>query len=74
QRACHNALLLFTRIKDFEARAAGEDGELEAADREAVVTALLTLLQLLAPFVPHVSEELWANTGRDSLVEAPWPT
>jgi leucyl-tRNA synthetase len=74
QRASHNALLLFTRIKDFESRAAGEDGELEAEDREAVVWALLILLQLLAPFVPHLAEELWAAAGHDDLLaETPWP-
>jgi leucyl-tRNA synthetase len=74
QRASHNALLLFTRIGDFESRAAGEDGELEPADREAVVWALLVLLRLLAPFVPHTGEELWAAAGRDSLLaETPWP-
>jgi leucyl-tRNA synthetase len=74
QRASHNALLLFTRIKDFETRAAGEEGELDAPDREAVVEALLTLLQLLAPFVPHTSEELRLIADQKGIAETSWPS
>jgi leucyl-tRNA synthetase len=74
QRATHNAMLLLVRIEDFESRVAGEDGEPAEADREAVVVALLTLLQLLAPFVPHITEELWAIAGRETLLtETSWP-
>lgn len=33
-----------------------------------------TVLQLLAPFAPHVTEELWNELGhRDSVHSAPWP-
>ncbi len=36
--------------------------------------ALQTLLLLLAPFAPHISEELWHATGAKGLVSlAPWP-
>jgi leucyl-tRNA synthetase len=36
--------------------------------------ALKHLLILLAPFVPHVTEELWHRIGADSfLVDHPWP-
>jgi leucyl-tRNA synthetase len=74
QRAAHNAMLLFTRIQDFEQRAQQRDGELEPADREAVVAALLLLVQLLAPLTPHLAEELWSLAGHTSLVsDAPWP-
>lgn len=74
QRATHNAMLLLERIQDFERRAAG-DGELEAPDREAVVAALLMLVQALAPFVPHIAEELWAAAGNETLLsETPWPS
>ena len=33
-----------------------------------------TLLQLLAPFAPHLAEELWLNLGgKPSIVHHPWP-
>jgi leucyl-tRNA synthetase len=33
------------------------------------------LVRLLAPFAPHISEELWAAFGRgDSVLAQPWPT
>ena len=32
------------------------------------------LLQLLAPFAPHLAEELWENLGgQPSIVNEPWP-
>ena len=40
-------------------------------------TSVLAFLQLLAPFAPHLSEELWARLGGDStggsIERAPWP-
>ena len=37
--------------------------------------ALLTLVQLLAPFAPHLGEELWARLEQTApLGTAPWPT
>ncbi len=75
QRAAHNAMLLLTRIGDFEQRALRQrGGELEPADREAIVAALLLLTQLLAPLTPHIAEELWSLAGHTTLVsDAPWP-
>lgn len=36
--------------------------------------ALTTLLQLVAPFAPHVSEELWKQLGnKESIHQAHWP-
>lgn len=33
-----------------------------------------TILQLLAPFAPHITEELWASLGHtDSIHASPWP-
>lgn len=33
-----------------------------------------SFVQLLAPFAPHIAEELWERLGGDSLVQtAPWP-
>ncbi|MBT9169023.1 MAG: Leucine--tRNA ligase [Syntrophomonadaceae bacterium] len=35
----------------------------------------LVLIRLLAPFAPHVTEELWANLGNSSSIHlAEWPT
>ncbi|HTX66923.1 MAG TPA: leucine--tRNA ligase [Opitutaceae bacterium] len=35
---------------------------------------VLAFLQLLAPFAPHLAEELWARLGeRPSILDAPWP-
>ena len=36
--------------------------------------AIETLLQLLAPFAPHITEELWAQIGhKDSIHQSTWP-
>jgi leucyl-tRNA synthetase len=68
-RAARNVMLLFTRLRDFEERAAAaRGGELDERDREAIVEALLLLVQMLAPLAPHLAEELWATAGMDSLV------
>ena len=33
-----------------------------------------TLMKLLSPFAPHLSEEMWARLGKDTLVlNEPWP-
>ncbi len=35
---------------------------------------MLSFLQLLAPFAPHLAEELWARLGeKPSILSAPWP-
>ncbi|MEA3466577.1 MAG: leucine--tRNA ligase [Thermodesulfobacteriota bacterium] len=40
----------------------------------AFAEALETVVQLLAPFVPHISEELWSCMGHDTdLEQAGWP-
>ncbi len=75
QRAVHNAMRLLTRIEDFELRTLDRNGaELRDADREAIVAALLLLVQMLAPLAPHIAEELWSLAGRDGLLSnARWP-
>jgi leucyl-tRNA synthetase len=75
QRAAHDEILLLTRIQDFESRAMELRADLEALDREAIVAALLLLVQLLAPLTPHIAEELWSAAGNESpLSDAGWPT
>jgi leucyl-tRNA synthetase len=75
QRVAHNAMLLLTRIQDFEQRAlAQRGGELQDRDREALAAALLILVQVLAPLTPHIAEELWSLAGHSTLVgDAQWP-
>jgi leucyl-tRNA synthetase len=43
-------------------------------DRTAVKTAISNLLLMLAPFAPHICEELWEITGGNpSIFSHPWP-
>lgn len=50
------------------------DPEGEAERRYAARFAVETLLILLAPFAPHLAEELWERLGHDRSVSAePWP-
>jgi leucyl-tRNA synthetase len=43
--------------------------------KRALKKALETILVLLSPFAPHISEELWRRLGhRSSIFEEPWPT
>jgi leucyl-tRNA synthetase len=75
QRAAHNDVLLLTRIEDFEARVLEQREQIQAPDREAIVAALLLLVQLVAPLAPHIAEELWSAAGNATLVGAAgWPT
>jgi len=45
------------------------------AERRALLREAVTVLaRLLAPFAPHITEELWARLGyRESLFGQPWP-
>lgn len=44
------------------------------AARDAWQFALTTLVQLLAPFAPHITEELWADLGHEGSVHiSNWP-
>jgi leucyl-tRNA synthetase len=51
------------------------ESEVASGDsRAALREALETLVLLLSPFAPHVSEELWMRLGRRfSVVDRPWP-
>ena len=50
------------------------NNHLQKVDGYATATAK-TLLQLLAPFAPHLAEELWERLGgAPSIVNHPWPT
>lgn len=56
-----NALYLYKEQKDFNLAVAREGIE--------------TVLKLLAPFAPHITEELWSAIGyTGSIHQEPWPT
>jgi len=45
------------------------------AGEAALVEAYETLLRLLHPMAPHITEELWRSLGHESsLLRAGWPT
>jgi leucyl-tRNA synthetase len=49
-------------------------GDTTDADRFALKEAMEALAKLLAPFTPHIAEELWAELGHDEIVVASaWP-
>ena len=49
--------------------------EQEAAPAPGLIREVVSgILRLLAPFAPHISEELWSYTiAGDSVHEQPWP-
>jgi leucyl-tRNA synthetase len=65
-KAVRNLTRLFERIQDFEKRVVQRRGQLDRADAEAQVAALMLLAQALAPFAPHAAEELLIASGRGS--------
>jgi leucyl-tRNA synthetase len=72
--AVRNVMRLFDRIKDFEKRAVGRQGELSDANLAALLDAMAVLVAMLAPFTPHLAEDLWASLGReDGGASPPWP-
>jgi leucyl-tRNA synthetase len=63
-KAIRDLTRLFERIQDFEKRVVERRGQLDRADAEAQVAALVLLARALAPFAPHVAEELLIASGR----------
>jgi leucyl-tRNA synthetase len=72
--AVRNVMRLFDRIKDFEKRVLARQPQLNRANREALLEALALHARVLAPFAPHLAEELWlALGGEDDGAQTPWP-
>jgi leucyl-tRNA synthetase len=72
--AVRNVMRLFDRIKDFEKRVLARQDQLSRADGDALIDALTVLIQLLGPFAPHLSEELWLAFGHpEHGAQTPWP-
>ena len=51
------------------------DSPKSAAEKVALREAVESLVQLVAPMMPHLAEEAWASLGhQEMLAESPWPT
>ncbi|HET8814854.1 MAG TPA: class I tRNA ligase family protein [Solirubrobacterales bacterium] len=74
-KAIRDITRLFERIQDFEKRVIKRRGELDRADAEAQLAALLLLARTLVPFAPHAAEELLVALGVEDMGEAleGWP-
>ncbi|MFN8163071.1 MAG: class I tRNA ligase family protein [Solirubrobacterales bacterium] len=74
-KAVRNITRLFERIQDFEKRVVKRRGQLDRADAEAQVAALVLLARVLVPFAPHAAEELLIDSGKGDELDtlAPWP-
>jgi leucyl-tRNA synthetase len=74
-KAVRNITRLFERIQDFEKRVVKRRGQLDRADAEAQIAALVLLAQALAPFAPHAAEELLLASGLEeaTVLPARWP-
>ncbi len=74
-KSIRNITRLFERIQDFEKRVVKRRGQLDRADAEAQVAALVLLAQALAPFAPHAAEEILFASGRPDVADllVAWP-
>jgi leucyl-tRNA synthetase len=73
--AVRNVMRLFDRIRDYEKRVIAKRGELCVEDHEALVLALRTLARVLAPFAPHIAEELLITSvpAETREIDTSWP-
>jgi leucyl-tRNA synthetase len=73
-KSIRNLTRLLERIQDFE-KQLKKRGQLDLADAEALVAALLLLARALQPFAPHTAEAILIDSGRFSSDDLPgvWP-
>jgi leucyl-tRNA synthetase len=73
-KSIRNLTRLFERIQQFE-KQLKKRGQLDRADAEALVAAILLLAQALQPFAPHAAEGILINSGRFTSEDLPgaWP-
>ncbi|HYC80678.1 MAG TPA: class I tRNA ligase family protein [Solirubrobacterales bacterium] len=73
-QAIRNVTRLFERIGQYEKRVIQRRGQLDRADAEAQVAALVLLARTLVPFAPHTAEALLLASGRvDPETLGEWP-
>jgi leucyl-tRNA synthetase len=72
-KAVRNVTRLFERIQDYEKRVVKRRGALGREDAEALLEGLALLSRVLAPFAPHIAEELLVALGSDGAASGPWP-
>jgi leucyl-tRNA synthetase len=73
-QAIRNVTRLFERIGQYEKRVIERRGQLDRADAEAQVAALVLLARTLVPFAPHTAEALLLASGRvDPETLGDWP-
>ncbi|GIL54909.1 hypothetical protein Vafri_10611 [Volvox africanus] len=63
-------------IEASKTRTYGSDAAAQSASRSALVYVFETVLRLLHPFMPFVTEELWQALPHrgEALIVAPWPS
>jgi leucyl-tRNA synthetase len=73
-KSIRNLTRLLERIQDFE-KQLKKRGQLDLADAEALVAALLLLARALQPFAPHTAEAILIDSGRFTSDDLPgvWP-
>ncbi len=73
-KSIRNLTRLFERIQQFE-KQLKKRGQLDLADAEALVAAILLLARALQPFAPHAAEQILIDSGRFTSDDLPgvWP-
>ncbi|MBS1887669.1 MAG: class I tRNA ligase family protein [Actinobacteria bacterium] len=73
-QSIRNLTRLFERIQQFE-KQLKKRGQLDRADAEALVAAILLLARVLQPFAPHAAEAILIDSGRFTSADLPgaWP-
>jgi leucyl-tRNA synthetase len=64
-KAVRNVTRLFERVQDYEKRIVKRRGQLGREDFETLLEALALLAQVLAPFAPHMAEQLLIALGQE---------
>jgi leucyl-tRNA synthetase len=66
---------LVNALHAFDAASGAPDTDVPSAERRALLReAVETVLLLLGPFSPHLTEELWSQLGHgESIFTRPWP-